>query len=136
MRSFFLLSATAFTAGYKRRFALVAAERDFTRVSASSAGLILASSSGRGITIHAADDAIRGDGRRSPQPDGRQLTHLGLKDHGAQGKNKKSNVLRLPAISQLKVRMRQLVWQDAIEDVVKHSHEKAVIRRLQKLLVA
>jgi len=45
-------------------------------------------------------------------------------------------VLRLPPISQLKDRMRQLVWREAVEDVVKHSHEKPVLRRLEKLLAA
>ncbi len=64
------------------------------------------------------------------------LTHLGLKDQRAQGHKKTTKVLRLPPISQLKSRMRQLVWQEAIHDVVKYSHEKAVIRRLEKLLVA
>jgi len=64
------------------------------------------------------------------------LTHLGLKDQAAQGKKNKQKVLRLPPITQLKTRMRQLVWQEAIEDVVKHSHEKRVIRRLERLLVA
>ena len=32
--------------------------------------------------------------------------------------------------------MRRIVWQEAVEDVVKHSHEKPVIRRLGKLLAA
>jgi len=64
------------------------------------------------------------------------LTHLALKDQRAQGRKKNTKVLRLPPISQLKARMRQLVWQEAIEDVVKHSHEKPVIRRLEKLLAA
>jgi SRSO17 transposase len=64
------------------------------------------------------------------------LTHLGLKDQCAQGRKKKTKVLRLPPISQLKTRMRQLVWREAIEDVVKHSHERSVIRRLERLLVA
>jgi len=64
------------------------------------------------------------------------LTHLALKDQRAQGRRKKANVLRLPPISQLKARMRQLVWREAIEDVVKHSHERPVIRRLEKLLAA
>jgi hypothetical protein len=32
--------------------------------------------------------------------------------------------------------MRQVVWQEALEDVVKHSHEKPVLRRLEKLLAA
>jgi len=64
------------------------------------------------------------------------LTHLAIKDQRAQGQQKKKNVLRLPTISQLKTRMRQLVWQEAVQDVVKHSHEKPVIRRLEKLLAA
>ena len=64
------------------------------------------------------------------------LTHLGLKAQRAQGGKKKMNVLRLPAISDLKARMRQLVWREAVDDVVKHSHEKPVIRRLEKLLAA
>lgn len=62
------------------------------------------------------------------------LTHLALKDQCAQGHKKKMKVLRLPPVSQLKIRMRQLVWREAVEDVVKHSHEKRVIRRLEKLL--
>jgi hypothetical protein len=64
------------------------------------------------------------------------LTHLGLKDQRAQGREKTKNVLRLPPISQLKTRMRQLAWQEAIEDVVKHNHEKRAIRRLERLLAA
>jgi SRSO17 transposase len=64
------------------------------------------------------------------------LTHLGLKAQRAQGGRKKTNVLRLPAISELKARMRQVVWREAVEDVVKRSHEKPVIRRLEKLLAA
>jgi hypothetical protein len=64
------------------------------------------------------------------------LTHLGLKDQAAQGKKTKTKVLRLPPISQLKARMRQVVWRETIEDVVKHSHEKRVIRRLENLLAA
>ena len=63
------------------------------------------------------------------------LTHLGLKDQAAQGR-KKTRVLRLPPISQLKARMRQVVWQEAVEDVVKHTHEKPALRRLEKLLAA
>ena len=50
-----------------------------------------------------------------------------------QGHRKNAKVLRLPPISQLKARMRQAVWQEAIDDVIKHSHEKPVLRRLQKL---
>lgn len=64
------------------------------------------------------------------------LTHLGLSTQCAQGDKKKTKVLRLPPISRLKARMRQLVWREAVEDVIKHSHEKPVIRRLEKLLAA
>ena len=63
------------------------------------------------------------------------LTHLALSEPGAQGQKNKG-VLRLPPLSQLKTRMRQLVWQEAVEDVVRHSHEKPVLRRLEKLLAA
>jgi hypothetical protein len=63
------------------------------------------------------------------------LTHLALKGPGAQGRKSKG-VLRLPAISELKTRMRQIVWQEAVEDVVRHSHEKPVVRRLERLLAA
>jgi len=64
------------------------------------------------------------------------LTHLAVKDQRAQGHTKKTMVLRLPPISQCKARMRQLAWQEAIEEVVRSSHDKRVIRRLEKLLVA
>jgi SRSO17 transposase len=63
------------------------------------------------------------------------LTHLALKDQAAQG-HKNNKVLRLPTVSQLKTRMRQLVWHEAVDDVIKHSHERPVIRRLEKLLAA
>jgi len=65
------------------------------------------------------------------------LTHVGLQAQRAQGQNHNAKkVLRLEPISQLKDRMRRIVWQEAVEDVVKHSHEKPVIRRLEKLLAA
>ena len=64
------------------------------------------------------------------------LTHLGLKAQRAQGQNHTKKVLRLEPISQLKDRMRRTIWQEAVKDVVKHSHEKPVIRRLEKLLAA
>jgi len=64
------------------------------------------------------------------------LTHLGLQAQRAQGRQKKMKVLRLPAIRELKARMRQLVWRQAVEDVIQRSHEKPVIRRLEKLLAA
>ena len=64
------------------------------------------------------------------------LTHLALRERGAQGQRKTQKVLRLPPISQLKTRMRQVVWQEAIDDVVRHTHDKRVIRRLEKPLAA
>ena len=64
------------------------------------------------------------------------LTHLGLKTHGAQGQSKRQRVLRLPPIRQLKADLQRALWNDAVKDVVKVSHERRVIRRLEKLLVA
>jgi len=64
------------------------------------------------------------------------LTHLGLKAQCAQGQNKSKKVLRLEPISKLKDRMRRTVWQENVQDVIKYSHEKPVIRRLEKLLAA
>jgi len=64
------------------------------------------------------------------------LTRLAINGRDEQGQHKNEKVLRLPPISQLKARMRQMVWQEAIKDVVKHTHEKPVLRRLEKLLAA
>lgn len=67
------------------------------------------------------------------------LTHLGLKEQrqGAQGKKPtKTMPLALPPISQLKARMRQVMWREAVEDVVKVSHDKRVTRRLERLMAA
>jgi SRSO17 transposase len=64
------------------------------------------------------------------------LTHLGLETQSAQGQNKSKNMLRLEPISKLKERMRRIVWQENVQDVIKHTHEKPVIRRLEKLLAA
>jgi SRSO17 transposase len=64
------------------------------------------------------------------------LTHVGIKAYRAQGQNKTKKVLRLEPISKLKDRMRRIVWQENVQDVIKYSHEKPVIRRLEKLLVA
>ena len=64
------------------------------------------------------------------------LTHVGIKAHHAQGQNKSKKVLRLEPISKLKDRMRRIVWHDNVQDVIKYSHEKPVIRRLEKLLAA
>jgi SRSO17 transposase len=64
------------------------------------------------------------------------LTHVCIKAYRAQGQNKSKKVLRLEPISKLKDRMRRIVWQDNVQDVIKYSHEKPVIRRLEKLLAA
>jgi SRSO17 transposase len=62
------------------------------------------------------------------------LTHLGLKSHGAQGHDKTKNVLRLPPIRQLKADLQHVAWREAVNDVARVSHERPVLRRLEKLL--
>ena len=64
------------------------------------------------------------------------LTRLALNEQYAQGQKQTKQVLSLPPISQLKTKMRQVIWNEAVKDVVKVSHEKPVIRRLEKLLAA
>lgn len=65
------------------------------------------------------------------------LTHLGMEAQRAQGQNQKNkNVLHLPPIRQLKTQLRQEIWNEAVKDVVKVSHERPVIRRLEKLMAA
>ncbi len=65
------------------------------------------------------------------------LTHVGLNDQRAQGhKNDTKNMLSLPPISQLKTRMQEIVWDQEVQNVIKVSHDKKVVRRLEKLLVA
>ena len=64
------------------------------------------------------------------------LTHLGMKAQRAQGHKTNKDVLRLPSIRELKAELRQAVWNEAVKDVVKVSHERKVIRRLEKLLAA
>ena len=64
------------------------------------------------------------------------LTHLGLKTQRAQGQKKAKRVLRLPPIRQLKADLQRIVWREAVSDVVKVSHERPVLRRLEKLLAA
>jgi G3E family GTPase len=64
------------------------------------------------------------------------LTHVGIQAYRAQGQNETKKVLRLEPISKLKERMRWVVWQENVQDVIKYSHEKPVIRRLEKLLAA
>ena len=54
----------------------------------------------------------------------------------SEDQQKSDNVLRLAPIAQLEARMRQLAWQEAVDAVIKRSHEKPVIRRLEKLLAA
>jgi hypothetical protein len=61
---------------------------------------------------------------------------LALKERGEQGQSKNQKVLRLPAIIQLKSRMRQVIWQETVEDVIKRSCERPAIRRLEKPLAA
>lgn len=65
------------------------------------------------------------------------LTRVGLAAHDEQGQNKKSNgVLRLPSIGKLKSDLHRIVWRERVNDVVKVSHDRTVIKRLEKLLAA
>jgi len=57
-------------------------------------------------------------------------------NYGFLSQNRTEKVLRLEPISKLKDRMRQIVWHENVQDVIKYSHEKPVIRRLEKLLAA
>lgn len=63
------------------------------------------------------------------------LTHLALKQPSVQGQ-RKAKVLRLPSISQLKVCLQQVIWQETVQEVIIKSHERPVIRRLEALLAA
>lgn len=65
------------------------------------------------------------------------LTHVGIDDQRAQGDKKDTkDMLSLPPISQLKARMRQIIWNHEVQNVIQFSHEKSVIHRLEKLLAA
>lgn len=65
------------------------------------------------------------------------LTHVGIDDQRAQGDtNDTKEMLSLPPINQLKARMHQIVWRQEVQNVIKVSHDKNVIRRLEKLLAA
>ena len=65
------------------------------------------------------------------------LTHVGINSQRAQGyKNDTKDMLSLSPISQLKARMHQIVWNQEVQNVIKVSHDKKVIRRLEKLLAA
>jgi hypothetical protein len=63
-------------------------------------------------------------------------THVGLEAQRAQGHHKSKTVLRLPPVQQLKADLRRAVWNEAVKEVAKVSHERTVIRRLEKLLAA
>ena len=39
-------------------------------------------------------------------------------------------------IRQLKADLRQAIWREAVNDVVKVSHERSVIRRLETVIAA
>ena len=45
-------------------------------------------------------------------------------------------MLSVESISQLKSRMHQILWQQEVQNVIKFTREKPVIRRLEKLLTA
>ena len=64
------------------------------------------------------------------------LTHVGLKTQRAKGQKKTKRVLQLPPIRQLKADLQRAVWNEAVKNVVKVSHERTVLRRLEKLLAA
>ena len=65
------------------------------------------------------------------------LTHVGIDDQRAQGnKNETKDMLSVPPIRQLKDRMQQILWRQEVQNVIKGSHDKKVIRRLEKLLAA
>jgi SRSO17 transposase len=64
------------------------------------------------------------------------LTHVGLRAQRAQGHKDAKRVLRLPPVRQLKSDLQRIVWREAVNDVVKVSHERPVLRRLEKLLAA
>lgn len=56
--------------------------------------------------------------------------------HAKGRKDKAPEMLSVPPISQLKTRMRQPIWQEEVQNVMQVSHEKTVIRPLEKLLAA
>jgi len=64
------------------------------------------------------------------------LTHVGLKTQRAQGPKKTERVLRLPPIRQLKAHLERAIWREAVKKVAKASHERNVLRRLERLMAA
>ena len=49
------------------------------------------------------------------------LTHAGIKACREQGQTKNKKVLRLEPVSKLKDRMRRIVWQENVQDVIRYS---------------
>ena len=64
------------------------------------------------------------------------LTHVGLKVQRAQGQKKTKRVLRLPSIRQLKGDLERAIWRDTVKQVAKVTHERKVLRRLERLMAA
>jgi len=65
------------------------------------------------------------------------LTHIGIESQRAQGDtNDTKDMLAVESISQLKSRMHKIIWHQEVQNVIKVSHDKKVIRRLEKLLAA
>ncbi len=64
------------------------------------------------------------------------LTHVGLRAQRAQGETKTKRVLRLPPIRQLKADLERMIWRDTVEAVVRVSHDRRVVRRLERLMAA
>jgi SRSO17 transposase len=65
------------------------------------------------------------------------LTHVGIKTSRAQGNKKNSNrVLVIDPVSKLKQTAREIIWKETVQDVIKYSHERPVIKRLERLLAA
>jgi len=64
------------------------------------------------------------------------LTHVAIKTCRAQSRNKSDRVLQLEPISKLKDCIRQIVWQQNVQGVIKYSDEKPVVRRSERLLAA
>ena len=64
------------------------------------------------------------------------LTHIGIENQCAQGHKETKDMLSVKPISQLKAQMHRVIWQQEVQNVIKFTHEKTVIRRLEKLLAA
>jgi hypothetical protein len=61
---------------------------------------------------------------------------VGLKAQRAQGQKKDQRVLRLSPIQQLKAGLQRAIWRETVQNVIKVSHERPVLRRLERLLAA